>query len=302
MFSRLIIATDLSPASFAVVTCLGGLKALGAERCLLLQCLSLHEAASVAFSYTTAFLESTLQQQKEILEKQGYLVETRVIPGSARRQINRIAAEENYSLIVVGSRGHSMLAEAFLGGVASDVIENARRPVLLVRISGSPERGFECADPASFDLKEHVLFPTDFSENADHAFMYVEKLVTGGAKRVTLLHVQDKVRIEPHLKDQLEEFNKIDRARLERMKETLQKKGDAEVDIQLRYGSPFVEITRFIREGNVHLVVMGSQGRGFVQELFLGSVSRNVARHSDAAVLFIPAVRADIQVRAGGRH
>jgi nucleotide-binding universal stress UspA family protein len=43
-----------------------------------------------------------------------------------------------------------------------------------------------------------------------------------------------------------------------------------------------------IQELSVSLVVMGSQGRGFVPELFLGSVSHNVARHGDASVLLIP--------------
>jgi nucleotide-binding universal stress UspA family protein len=52
-----------------------------------------------------------------------------------------------------------------------------------------------------------------------------------------------------------------------------------------------VEIMRVIQQSNVHLVVMGSQGRGFVEELFLGSVSHNVARHSRAPVLLIPSRR-----------
>lgn len=110
------------------------------------------------------------------------------------------------------------------------------------------------------------------------------------SERITLLHVQDKARIDPHLTHRLDEFNEIDRGRLEKMKELLQKKGDAVIKLELRYGSPFEEITRLVRERNVHLVVMGSQGRGFVGELFLGSVSHNVARHADAPVLLIPAV------------
>jgi len=291
MFSRLIIATDLSPASFAVVNCLGGLKALGAKQCLLLQCLSFQEAASIAFSYTTAFLESTLRQQKEALETQGFEVETRVVPGFAKHEINRIAAAEDYSLIVVGSLGHSLAGEASLGGVAYDVIHHARKPVLLVRLEVKPGDGQECVQAAPCDFSEHILFPTDFSETADHAFTYVEQLVANGAKRVTLFHVQDKARIEPHLTHRLEEFNQIDRGRLEKMAEALRGRGGADIDIALCYGSPFAEITRAIRERKAHLVVMGSQGRGFVKELFLGSVSHNVARHSDAAVLLIPAKR-----------
>ena len=51
------------------------------------------------------------------------------------------------------------------------------------------------------------------------------------------------------------------------------------MDTLIRFGSPSVETLKTIQELSVSLVVMGSQGRGFVPELFLGSVSHNVARH-----------------------
>lgn len=116
-------------------------------------------------------------------------------------------------------------------------------------------------------------------------------MVRDGVNRVTLLHVQNKARIDPHLKHRLDELNEIDRGRLEKMKAALKKKGNAQIDIELVYGAPHTEITRVIRERKVNLVVMGSQGRGFVKELFLGSVSHNVARNSAASVLLIPARR-----------
>ena len=289
MFDRFIVATDLSPASFAVMNCLGGLQAYGAKQCLLLLCLNLNEAASAALSYSTAPLEGILCQQREILEKQGFEVQTRIIPGFAKSEINRIVAEEDYALIVVGSQGHSMIGEALLGGVASAVIHSARKPVLIMRVGQKMGTGNVCILPDRCDFTGHVLFPTDFSENADHAFTYVEKMVASGARRITLLHVQDRTRIDPHLKHRLDEFNETDRARLEKMREMLQRTGSAEVEIELRYGSPLTEIIGLVRERNVHLVVMGSQGRGFVQEVFLGSVSHHVARHVDAPLLLIPA-------------
>jgi nucleotide-binding universal stress UspA family protein len=291
MLSRFIIATDLSPASFAVVNCLSGLKAYGAKHCMLLQCLSLQEASTVAASYTTAKIDNRLKDQKQILEKQGFKVETRVVPMSAKWEINRISDEDNYSFIVVGSQGHSMVSEALLGGVTSTVIHNARKPVLVVRLVNKKEGENVCIHASRCDFSGHVLFPTDFSENADQAFTFLEKLVSDGIKHVTLLHVQDNIRIDPHLKHMLDEFNKIDQARLEKMKSALKKKGDARIDIELVYGAPFTEIIKIINERKVNLVVMGSQGRGFVKELFLGSVSHNIARNSAASVLLIPAKR-----------
>ncbi|MEX2382594.1 MAG: universal stress protein [Opitutales bacterium] len=137
MFKRFIVATDLSPASFAVASCLGALKAYGGEQCLLLQCLTFREAASTALSYHTEPIEGMLKEQKEILEKQGFTVEARTVVGTAKREVNLIAVEEDYSLIVVGAQGHSLVAEKLLGGVAYGIINSTKKPVLVVPVQGS---------------------------------------------------------------------------------------------------------------------------------------------------------------------
>lgn len=291
MFARLIVATDLSPASFAVVSCLGGLKDYGAEQCLLLQCLSLRDATSAALSYHTEPIEDMLKEQKDILEKQGFSVEARTVVGTAKREINRIAVEEDYSLIVVGTQGESLVAEKVLGGVAYGVIEKAEKPVLVVPIEKKPGEGNACKPVARRAFSDHVLFATDFSEMADYAFSYVEQMVAHGARKVTLVHVQDKIKLDQHLKARLEEFHARDRGRLEDLKLSLLKKGSPAIDTEVSYGVPFEEITRLVRERNAQLVVMGTQGRGFVGKLFLGSVSHSVVRYSVAPVLLIPAVR-----------
>jgi nucleotide-binding universal stress UspA family protein len=143
------------------------------------------------------------------------------------------------------------------------------------------ENGTTKCEPVGCNPLNHVLFPTDFSDNAEHAFAYVKKIAKCGAKQVTLLHVQDKGKIDRHLKDRLEEFNKIDTERLERLKD---------IRIELPYGSPKKEIIDHTRLGDVSLVVMGSQGRGFIGEIFLGSVSHAVARHSEVPVLLVPLI------------
>ncbi len=291
MFSRIIVATDLSPASFAVVNCVGGLRTFGARECLLLQCVNVHEAASSAFSYTTRFLEENMAEQKGLLEKQGFAVKAHVAFGSPKTEIGHIAREEGYSLVVVGSRGHSLIGETLLGGVAEAVIRHATVPVLLLRLDVKKDGRVVCCQADRCDFVEHVLYPTDFSENADRAFPYVEKIVADGAKRVTLLHVQDRTRIDPHLHHRLDEFNEIDQGRLAKLKARLVGKGDARIDTEVVFSHPIQEVLRVIREQDVRLVLMGSQGRGFVEEIFLGSVSHNVARHSDAAVMLIPAKR-----------
>jgi len=287
MISKFIITTDLSPASFAIVNCLGSLKDFGAHQCLLLQCLSRQEMASIALSYSTASLERMLSDQKQILEKQSFTVTTRIVSSNAKQEVNRIANQEDYSLIVVG-HSHSKVRDTFLGTIAYNVIYCARKPAIVIPVL-KKEDGYFCIRRSA--LREHILFPTDFSENADLAFSYVEDFASQGVRHITMLHVQDKARIEPYLRDRLDEFNKIDRDRLESMKDSLKKRGNAIIDLELAYGAPYTEIMRLVRERDISLVVMGSQGRGFIQELFLGSVSHNVARNSESPVMLIPAKR-----------
>jgi len=289
MFERFILATDLSAASCALSDRLAGLQAFGAKRCLLLQCLNLQEASSMALSYSTAAEESILSTQQAALERQGFEVESRIVPGFAKSEIKHIAEEEGYELIVVGAQGQSMLQEALLGGVASAVIHGARQPVLVMQLERDVETEAIRVCPADCDLAEHILFPTDFSENADQAFASLRALAASGARHITLLHVQDNTRLDPHLSERLEDFNTIDQQRLDRLRETLEREGQAKIATELRYGKPAEEILALIQERKVHLVMMGSQGRGFVAEALLGSVSHQVARRAKAAVLLIPA-------------
>ena len=288
MLKKVIIATDLSNNSEALLGCLGGLKAYGTQRCLILLCLGLQETTSIAFSQSMHRLEQSLQIQKESLEKQGYIVEARAITGDLTDEINRTAMGEGYSAIVVGAHRSSMISELFFSGIADDVIHHAQKPVFVIRLEDKLKDGEPCVEAVGCNISNHILFPTDFSINADVAFSYLTEIAARGAKKITLLHIQDKVRISPYLDNRLEEFDEIDNKRLQKMKNTLQEKGDAAVEIVLKYGSPTVEIIKLVNEQNVKLVVMGNQGRGFVKELFLGSVSNNIARLSPSSVLLVP--------------
>ena len=64
------------------------------------------------------------------------------------------------------------------------------------------------------------------------------------------------------------------------------------VRIQIPYGHPVEEILRITEEEQDDtLIVMGSQGRGFLTQVFLGSVSHQVVRGAPVPVLLVPALR-----------
>jgi nucleotide-binding universal stress UspA family protein len=288
MFEKILIATDLSSASFEVARCASGLKRFGAQEALLALCISTGEAVSVAYGKDDHFIKDALEKQKRIMEENGLSVRTEILRGSPAEEINRMANEAGYSLIVVGSHGHSLAAEIFLGGVAAAILHRASLPALVVRLNISHQAGEACVLAPSCDLSDHVLFPTDFSESAEHAFDFMAKLVSKGPKKVSLVHVHDKSRIEPYLTDKLDEFDRKDRSRLETMKSRLLEAGKTDVDIHVIFGHPKEEVLRLIKEKQPSLVVMATRGKGYVKEVLMGSVSHAVARHGETSVLLIP--------------
>ncbi len=285
----MIIASEISKGEFDIIQRIQGFKKFGTKECLLVQYLNPNEAKSTISSFVTDILDDNLNKQKALLTELGFAVETRRISDDMKHEINKIAEEENGSLIVAGASEHTMIGEMFFAGVAHDVIYKATKPVLLVRVSDQATPPLD--KTSDYEIAEHILFPTDFSDNAFTAFHYIKDMVKKGARKVTLVHVQDKSKFEPHLLEYLDEFNETDMKRLEHLKQELLDINDIEVNIELLYGSPASELLTLIKDSNISLVIMGSQGRGFIREIYLGSLSHNIARHSSASVLLIPAER-----------
>jgi len=289
MMERAIIATDLSEASDIMVRRLGFLAEFGIKSLLLLQCPDYQEVASEVFPYVATIQTEAIEKQKSQLEELGFSVESRISPGNAKREINRIAEEEGYPLVVVGSQGRSLIGGAFLGGVAHEVMLGTRKPLLIIRLTVDEQRHLSVTGISPDGVSAHILFATDFSSGAEGAYAYLEQLIaTGNVRKVTLLHVQDRTHIEPHLVQRLEEFNTVDEKRLEEMKARLASGAPVEILTKLIYGDPHIEIMRELEESKASMIMMGTQGRGFFRELFVGSVSQYIARRSVVPVLLIP--------------
>jgi nucleotide-binding universal stress UspA family protein len=295
MFKKFIIAADMSEDSLKLMVCAGKLKAYGAKKCLLIQFRTVEEVIDYTSGQSNVprhKYEEFVKENERILNDEGYEVETRILAGYPATEIEKIAFSDEYPLIVVGARKGTPTGDIYFNALANDLMHSVSIPLLIMRpgITDITKEGNRVIIDGC-EVDNHLLYPTDFSDNADIAFSKVLEMAPGRAKKVTLLHVQDAAKIRPHLDDKVEEFNRIDKARLEGMKKLLQEMGDIEVDVIVKYGSPAVEIIKAVEELGVQLVVMGSQGRGYVKEFFLGSVSSKVARKALSSVLLIPTKR-----------
>jgi nucleotide-binding universal stress UspA family protein len=286
MFEKLLIATDLSPASDCLLQCAGELQTTGLEQAIL---------AHVIYVANTPGLEDALEaeasqplmRQKEALEGQGIEVTTEMPLGIPARSLSELAEKHNVDAILIGSRGRGILQRAVLGSVAFKLLQTARKPVLLARVRLLGE-GETCRYTVCQRLFERILFPTDFSETAEHAFYHLEQMATDLKGTVTLLHVQDRAYREIHLSGrQAEEQKKIDLERLEGLRQRLARRG-VQTEIELAEGVPRDEIFQRAAGGAYSLITMGTQGKGLFRDALLGSLAHEVACRAELPVLFFP--------------
>ena len=288
MFRKILLASDLSESSYEIIGCMDNLKSLHVEEVILFYAMGFQEKDTVS-EMMLKRVEPELKKQQEKLQSMGFSTTLEIALGMPSEEIKRVSKEREVSVMIIGSHGSSAFTHSLfrLGGVASEILNSHEKPLLFLRtkaVHGIEKPKFQAVSKNFYDK---ILFATDFSDISMLAFEYVEKFVEDGAKDITLVHVQDKSRIAKHLDDKLEEFNRIDTERLEMRKDRLIKKGASNVEIKIPYGIPTEEIINEAHKGH-SLVVMGSQGRGYFSNVFIGSVSYKVARNSDVSVLLVP--------------
>lgn len=289
MFEKIIFASDLSPATDVVIEYLGPLRGIGVREIVLTHALGIRHLDDMRHELLR-LVKPHLERQQAALEKQGFAVCIRAPRGLPTDEIVRVAKEQSAHLIVVSLHGHTLAHDVLLGSTPIELLHRSPVPVLvvLVKVEGTKEHP-RCGK-TDCDLLGHVLFATDFSDNAEVAFQVVKQFAEGGAAGITLLHVQDVARVGTATPAKIEEFDRVDMERLERRKADLEKLGPTKIDCVVTHGQATEEILKKARE-EVSLVILGNQGRGFFKEIFLGSTSHNVARHAPCPVLVVPQPR-----------
>lgn len=290
MFKNLLIAMDLSSASIRLLglNCMGPLRGAGAESVTLIHVMDVRNVGGLYLSMKN-LVEPILKDKEKQLAEMGFRTHLEIPLGDPVREINRVARETDTSVIVAGTHGESLAKDVLLGSVAHRLLQLAEKPVLLLPITIlEGEGGWRC-DVLCGEFFRHPLFATDFSEPAGRAFHYLEHIVANThPPEVTLYHVQDQGRIQPHLAHRLDEFNQIDLERLEGLEGRIKEWGASKVNKEVEFGRPGPLIVEKIRKGGYSMLVIASQGRGYMAEAFLGRVANHVVHRSTIPVLVVP--------------
>ncbi len=288
MFERLLLADDLRSNISHLSICLPG-KHLGVKKVILCHAINPPKDMSLDQGFVSR-IEAELEERAKALGAGGLECSVELVRGEPGRAILELAEKHNVSMIVMGSHHRGGLRGSLIGSVSYSILHETVRPTFLLRMGSSGSAGSSTDKTCS----RHILYPTDFSETAEEAFLLLERIATAYKAQVTLFHVHDKARIDPYLRHMLPEFDREDKERLKRLKEHLEANGSGPCSFQVSYGVPAQRILQLANSGEFSLVVMGCQGRGFIPEIYLGSTANAVARCGEIPVIFVPRRRQGI--------
>ena len=180
MFEKVLVSMDLSPATEALVSALPAMREFGTQEMTLVHVARPLRGPTAKSLAQVKEFRGRLNGLAENLRENGFVVTVRVPTGAPVTEVVKEVEAKDPDVVLVGSRSHTLIQEAFIGSVAWDIVRNAGRPVLLQRIDpnrGDPEAALESPGTG---LPKHVVFPTDFSDTAARARPWLLELAGNG--------------------------------------------------------------------------------------------------------------------------
>lgn len=143
-----------------------------------------------------------------------------------------------------------------------------------------------------------ILYATDLSEGASHAFGYAIRLAMSNNAKLSIINVYEKLTNQTNIQMRSEDLVSAKEKLAERIKSRLfqytekEKNGECQFDnlienIYVASGSPVEEILDQARAGQYDLIVMGTHGHGFLYSAVIGSTAKKMVKNSEIPVLVV---------------
>ena len=124
MFRKILYPTDWSSSAERAKQYIPVLHKVGASEIIVVHVLETDFDLGI---------KEKLGALKQEFQSQGFKVSVQLLKGKPYREINRIATEEDVSLIVMGSHGKGFTEAIFWGSVSQRVVEYSEKPALVVK-------------------------------------------------------------------------------------------------------------------------------------------------------------------------
>ncbi len=285
---KILVAVDGSTHSQAAVQFVRALPLAAGSTVTVLGVLTLRK-----YFYTPdrAALLAALDAAEATLRDSAAEVRTGLRQGHPAEEICRHAEEQPTDLVVVGAQGLRATLGILLGGVAQQVVEHARWPVLVVHAPFTPVRHVLLATDGSPHSASVASFAARFPFPAGTEVRAIQVLPpeVSPASMVALTELGEGVTY-PMAEQIAAEQNEADesaaKANLAEVRATLETGGLTASSVLMR-GDAVTELLRYIRAQEIDLIVAGSRGLSNIQGWLLGSVSRKLVHYAACSVLLV---------------
>jgi nucleotide-binding universal stress UspA family protein len=164
-----------------------------------------------------------------------------------------------------------------------------------------------------------ILYATDLSKNSVYAYRYAMNMAEKYNAEIVILHVIEP--IPPQVKHYVsiyvnearweEKIKTEQEMAIEQIKKRLQEfcKRESQDDprclllvsrILVQPGHPVEEILKAAEEEACEIIIIGTHGKGFLKQTFLGSVARSVLDRSRKPVFIIPLPHEETNIHVEG--
>jgi len=140
---------------------------------------------------------------------------------------------------------------------------------------------------------QKILVPIDFSQYSDEILAYALAMARKFDASIDLIHVIPNMDyFTPYesfmAAENIVAVQKGVEGEVERdLEEVAQKLPGIQVKRAIRTGVAFVEILDYVKSEGIDLIIMGTRGRGGLENIIIGSVAEKVLRKSPCPVLTI---------------
>ena len=279
MFEKVLIATDFSKHAKKVIECIGEMPEL--KEVLLLNVISRDPLARVWDPVSEIRdTEKKLEEEKKAIGAPGVTVKVKavsVLEGEVASAINKVAMEENVSLVAMGARGRSLIMSTLLGSSSRNVLRFGRTHLLIMRYKTLDDNNMEkyCAR-----VFARVLFPTDLSQTSEVALSFLKSLE--GIGEIVLLNVVSKGETD----EEIQAGVAAAKVRIEEIAQNLKMSGML-VSSKVVVGQPTEVIRSEAEKEDVSLIAISSQGASAIKKGRIGSTAYDVANSASRPVLIL---------------
>jgi len=279
VFEKVLIPTDFSKHAKKVIECVGKLPDV--KEIVLLNVISRSLITRVWDpAAELKEFEKKLIEEKKILAASGIDVKTRavsIIEGDVARVIQKVAEEENVSLVAMGARGKSQIESVFLGSVFRSVLRIGEVPLLVILYKILENRDLETHCTG---MPFRVLFVTDLSQSSDTALLFLKNFQD--ISELILLNVVSTGETDEEI------YVNVSRAtqKINEIAREISNEGQ-KITTKVIVGHPVKEVWSLAEKEDVSLITISSQCAVVIKKGKIKSIVNDVIMSATRPVLIL---------------